>query len=139
MASCQHFSLGKSCPSSAHPEASLFLPLCSWLFWAQSFPVSPCVGPLRELPGTPKAHCVSQLQSLLVFTSQSYKDFSSWQWNPRLKFTEFQLSFIRFNLPIIVGYVFLPFFFLIQKKTYLDTNHISFICNLISFSVIASF
>ena len=79
---CKHFCLG-DCPSSSCPEIRQFsfFSVCHWHLlscWhsaiSQSERVcqwaSPCMGPLRVMPGTPAAFCLSQLQSLLIFTAR---------------------------------------------------------------------
>ena len=46
--------------------------------------VTPCAGPLKGVPGTLEALCLTQPQSPLIFTARSYEDFSLWHWNPGL-------------------------------------------------------
>ena len=61
------------------------LPICSWCFSSccpslstrtvltrEWVPVSPCVSPLKGMPGIPEALCLSQTWSLLVFITRSY-------------------------------------------------------------------
>ena len=63
--------------SSVLPHTSLLPQHCS------SDQVSLCMGRLRGIPGTLEASIShTQPQSPLVFTARSYRDFSSWHWNP---------------------------------------------------------
>ena len=87
---CQLFSVGESCPSSSYPDAKqftflLYVPELLSYIWAQSkrVQINP-LGLLRKMSGTQKSFCLTQPQSLLVFTARNIEGFSSWHWNSGL-------------------------------------------------------
>lgn len=103
MASASIYILGKMYPYSyAHSwpspwsQSVLFLPIMFLVLfkllpltglqsksvceWASLF-----IGSTRGRPGTPVDLCLTQMQSMLVFTASYYGDFSSWHCCPRLR------------------------------------------------------
>lgn len=77
-----HFCLGEGCLSSPAPEPDNFVPFFMFLAPFKLLPqfqspegTSPYVSPLRGTPAAPVALCLSQLQSLLIFTASVMETF----------------------------------------------------------------